>query len=316
MWAVSGAGGGNFGIFTHFTFEVVQLLDPIKEFTIKWKDPGIRQAVINEWRRNFPDDDELRLTSFCRLTAPGSDDVPIVIAGSYFGPLDKLAMRFVKLLPETFRYASDFTVDDPSPACTPHPEYQPGPPLLGAAPGSLTSTCDGGFYPHKVSSAFPVDDFDDAVKIIDDYFKGSTAVNHARRYLSLHGMGGAIRGLPNDPDWIKKWSCFPYRQKPFMLQYQAWWDENHRELDEVCLSWVRNFRKTMSGDNPKKRAFTEGSFMNFPDEELVPVNKTMEQRKELLKFYYGKENLERLIGIKYQYDPTNVLDFPMGIPPR
>jgi hypothetical protein len=39
-----------------------------------------------------------------------------------------------------------------------------------------------------------------------------------------------------------------------------------------------------------------------------------DHRKKLLSYYYAG-NLKDLITVKYDYDQTNVFDFPMGIPP-
>lgn len=106
----------------------------------------------------------------------------------------------------------------------------------------------------------------------------------------------------------EKNSCFPFRRKPFMLQYQAWWwDMKDPNINAACKDWVDGFRDAMY---PK---FTEGSFINFPDFELVPP-KDPDHRRKLMSRYYDK-NLQDLAGVKYQYDKNNVLDFPMGILP-
>lgn len=290
MWAIRGAGGGNFGVITEYIFDLYTLTGPITEFTIKLYNPDDALKAVTEWRDNFYKADN-NLTSFCRITAPGSGDPFLVIAGSYLG--DENTLR--NLLPTLLTYNEmNASFNTARPDCAPHPEYQPGPHLLGAAPGDLSTTCDGSYYPHKVSSTFPFEVFPDAaVSLALEYVRKSKPIAGARRYLSLHGMGGAITTPRN--------SCFYYRNKPFMLQYQAWWqDLKNRKRTIDCMSWVRQFRHKMSG-------YTQGAFINFPDVELA------DDRKELLAFYYG-DKLSKLITIKGQNDPENVLDFPMGIP--
>ena len=69
FWAVCGGGGGNFGVITEFLFKPGPLTTPIFSFTAKWTDPKLVGTVIDDWRANFPDDNDLRLTSFARLSA-------------------------------------------------------------------------------------------------------------------------------------------------------------------------------------------------------------------------------------------------------
>ena len=63
------------------------------------------------------------------------------------------------------------------------------------------------------------------------------------------------------------------------------------------------------------KGYTEGSFINFPDKDLVPNPDTPDGREKLLAYYYAG-NLAQLVGVKQQYDPLNAFDFEMGIPTR
>jgi FAD/FMN-containing dehydrogenase len=313
FWAVCGGGGGNFGVITEFQFKLARHDGPITSFTLTW-DVGSRssliKAVLNEWLPFYKDDD-WQLTSFCRISA--SPDPAAVIGGNYLGSAEAAADRLERLLPSTYRDAKR-KYDPVGPGKGEqlfHPEYQPGPPreALLALPGSAQSppkdTCDGGFYPHKVSSCFPRTTFGESeVQAIVGFMIGPPDGN-ARRYLSLHGMGGAIT---RDPEWRQKRSCFPYRDSPFMLQYQAWWaDAKDEQLTKECLAWVKAFREHMAD-------YTKGAFINFPDKDLVKDPDTPEGRIDLLKIYYA-ENFPRLRDIKRQYDRYNFFDFGMGIPP-
>lgn len=125
------------------------------------------------------------------------------------------------------------------------------------------------------------------MKIVD-YLNGSKKQPAARRYLSLHSFGGAV--APNTTNEDR--SCFAFRKKPFMLQYQAWW--GNKEDEDRCLDWVSGFRKDMQG-------YTEGSFINFPDVDIPVAD------------YYG-HNFRDLVQVRSQYDPNAVFQFPMSIP--
>ncbi len=315
FWAVAGGGGGNFGVVTQFRFKLATLTGPITSFTVSWNDPGFYIGVMEDWRSHFPDHADHRLTSFCRLTAAadvGSTDSPVIVAGFFVGEQGEIERMLPDLLPETWSGKSgtpSFSRVDTAPEgqrVFQHPEYQPGPPadalhamagLAGAAPADLGSTCAGVPFPHKVSSCYPRAEFGSAeVRRLAQYLMNSGYEPTARRYLSLMSLGGAVANA-NDR------SCFAYREKPYLMQYQAWWADKdpNSEVSRRCMAWVAGFRDTM-------QPHTEGSFINFPDRDLPASD-----RKALLRYYYA-DRLERLIGIKGQYDPRNLFDFPMGIP--
>lgn len=314
FWAVCGGGGGNFGVITEFRFKLATLDGPITSFTVTWNDPGLYAPVIDDWRGHLPGDADNRLTTFGRLTAPsgaGSADSSIIVAGFFLGEQGEIEGMLPGLLPATYGSKSSvkFSREDTAPEgqlVTQHPEYQPGPPmaalrvhgLLAAdATPDLGSTCAGIPFSHKVSSCYPRAGFGEAeVQRLVRYVMSSGPEPTARRYLSLHSMGGAIANA-NDR------SCFAFREKPFLMQYQAWWlsQDPTPGISERCLAWVKRFRETMQPD-------TEGAFINFPDRDLPASD-----RKALLRYYYA-DRLDQLIGIKRTYDPGNLLDFPMGIP--
>jgi hypothetical protein len=315
FWAVRGGGGGNFGIITEFRLLLARVPSAIWQFTLTWNDAGLREPVMEEWRLNFPSDPELRLTSFCRVISAGPQDAPVIVAGYFLEDQAPLKALLQRLLPKTYSKGT-LTLSPVHNVAAPerrmafyHPEYQPGPPLAAlrtmsvSLEGAPTETCDGGWYPHKVSSCFPRSDFSSAAtQTINTYLDQAPPEPNARRYLSLHSMGGKI-GDPQEP------SCFAFRNKPFILQYQAWWaDRKDEPLGQRCLAWVRDFREKM-------KPYTEGAFINFPDKDLVPNPDTVEGRKALLWYYYAG-NLEPLIAIKGKYDRENFFDFEMGIPTR
>lgn len=312
FWAVSGGGGGNFGIATEFHFRLAPFNGVITSFTVSWDDPALVGPVIVDWTSHFPDADE-RLTTFARLTAVGSGDPPALVSGYFLGDQPTLESILPGLLPNTYKQGSKQFSRVHEAGAAPlegrrvfqHPDYQPGPPTLNeGAPGGLSSTCDGTPYPHKVSSTYPREFGTAALKTILAQLERSTPETGARRYLSLHSLGGAVRGDGSRGQW----SCFAFRDKPFLLQYQAWWaDRDDGPLGERCMAWVRDFREAMD-------PYTEGSFINFPDKDLVPDPDTPEGRIALLRYYYA-QNLEQLMRTKEKYDPGYFFDFGMSIPP-
>ncbi|HET8774641.1 MAG TPA: FAD-dependent oxidoreductase [Thermoanaerobaculia bacterium] len=171
FWAVCGGGGGNFGVITEFLFRPGRLTTPIWSFTAKWADASLVKKVIIDWRDNFPDKADRRLTSFARLSAVkgNSPDPAAIVAGFFIGKQEDLQPMVQRLLPNTWAsakicYDPVYEKKEGGARAFQHPEYQPGPPsdavralaaFGDAPPGDLSDTCAGVPFPHKIRPAFP-----------------------------------------------------------------------------------------------------------------------------------------------------------------
>lgn len=320
FWAIRGGGGGNFGIVTQFSFQLLALEGWITTFEVHWSNDQML-AVSKKWMQEFSGLNN-DLTSFCRLSVVDKDtpDTPaVLLGGQFYGtkqdlqeilkPLfDVAAPGFAKY--EAHEYVSKSRTEllghQDGGVPTPHADahfylgglMQPGP------PNAPTQTCDIP-HPHKISSTFPrCNDYEDLAREMVDFIQNSETSESTNKYLSLHGMGGTIRNVSDTG------SAFPYREKDFMMQFQAWWtdsDDPQSNALQVAqnLRWIEDFREKMI-------PYTEGSFINFPNKDLVPDPD--KQRLELLDFYYGI-NLAELRKIKTKYDPGYLLQFGMSIPP-
>lgn len=94
---------------------------------------------------------------------------------------------------------------------------------------------------------------------------------------------------------LKQDSSFFYRDKEFLLQFQAWWNPEDEKKGDY-LEWINGFRNTLQD-------YIKGAFINFVDREIE------------LECYYGN-NFKRLQEIKHKYDDQNVFCFDMSIPPK
>ena len=91
-------------------------------------------------------------------------------------------------------------------------------------------------------------------------------------------------------------TAFYPREALFWIQYSTSW--SHYSEQESKFTWINQFYQHMQ---PYVSTF---GYVNCPDGELG---------NNYLQSYYGS-NLDRLIQIKRQYDPTNFFRFPQSIP--
>jgi hypothetical protein len=325
--ALRGAGGGNFGVVTHFCFSLHPWPRAYTDMTLQWWDADLQGKLYDLMKRYveyFPGDDDHRLTTFLRLLVVGPNDSRALIGGRYLGTAVDARAKMEKMLsglppPKNPEYkqtlsqeetvAAGIEIDDAHltslrATLSTLPGYQPGPGLgddvsataAAAAPPDLTNTCAQVPLRHKISSAFLIDNFDSStvVKLLIKYIESSPFTQNARQYVSLHCLGGAI-------DMPKMNSCYGFRGRRILLQYQAWWMPDRPDLDALCIPWIEKFRRVMEHD-------TDGAFINFVDRDIP------------LDYYYGgandrRENLNKLRAVKRSIDPTNFFCVGMGIRP-
>lgn len=175
-------------------------------------------------------------------------------------------------------------------------------------PDAPSSTCDRP-HPHKVTSGFPKATSEtkhhQLVDAIYEYLGRTCFYTDVNRYMSFHCLGGAVTKNT-------KQRIFAFHDKPYMLQIQCWWDDagnafTNKDRNEEYVQWVKDFRTSLASD-------IEGAFINFVDQSLVKHPETPEGRLELLKIYYGVNNLEDLQSIKFKYDKENLFHFAMSVP--
>lgn len=175
-------------------------------------------------------------------------------------------------------------------------------------PSAPRSTCDQP-HPHKVTSAFPKKDTNHH-ELVDEIYSELMNTSYypdVNKYMIWHCMGGKSK----DSDFQKN-SAFPYRDKPYLLQLQCWWDNSGKRTNdegraEEYVKWVKDFREKILSKH------TEGAFINFVDKTLVKDISNQKGRLKLLSYYYG-ENLSKLQKIKKALDPKNLFQFEMSIP--
>ena len=310
FWAIKGGGGGNFGVVTRFLFKLTSLNGTLTTFSILWTKKDMK-AFVSKWV-NIASQLDDNLTTFCRLSVVDKDTIDkpsILLGGQFYGTKDDL----LTLLKPFYDISKPFH-ENITPVIYPKAETagygvaqlsesntELASLLQHAVPNAPKETCDGP-HPHKISSTFPTgkQDYEVLVNTMVDFLTKSKPFPAANTYLSLHGMGGEIKRIPENDN------AFPYKNKDFLLQFQAWWADPADPNTTSYMNWIENFRETLL-------PYTEGSFINFPDVNLVKNYKTKEGLLQLLKFFYA-HNLNPLRLIKDKYDKGNLFSFGMSLP--
>ncbi|WP_415405288.1 FAD-binding protein [Tateyamaria sp. SN3-11] len=328
FWAIRGGGGGNFGMVTKFQFQIFDPPNAYTEFTLQWDKPARVDAAV-AWAELCRLGDKA-LNTFARMTVVEEDpqyifynNPPFVVGGRYYGTEEQCRYALHNLMEKAApKYAAfrERNLDDPisffdkhmaamgaAPPLDPDADFDDpdvermnpqGYALQVGAKQKLgpPNTCIFEPEPHKVSSTFPntTDDaalFSAAADYLDAFEDPSDSFDGTNLYLSLHGMGGRMAEFDDSK------GAFPWRDRPYMLQIQAWWHPGSKcpEQEEKVLDWVRQFRVLLE-------SHCTGAFINFPDHEQDTHQ------------YYGA-SFERLGGIKAQVDEKNLLKFDMGIDP-
>ncbi|WP_195264912.1 FAD-binding oxidoreductase [Clostridium sp. 1001275B_160808_H3] len=270
FWACKGSGGCNFGIITSMT---IKLKEKIKMGTlININYPNITNEdnikvieVLQELYKNL--DRRMNLKTAIYNSAERGRGVKLT--GLFYGSSNE-AREILKPL-EDITTSIELKVEDMSILeCNrwiqdSHPDYEK----------------------YKSTGRFVYRDYNNneikkLIEIIDNPTEGSyyTAI-------SFYGAGGAIA------DVNKLDTAYYYRDAKFIMGIQSVWEKD--EYADINKEWVKsNFRAI--------ERLTEGSFVNFPLDELDNYEKE----------YYG-ENIKRLKEIKKQYDPYNVFNYPQVI---
>lgn len=270
FWAIMGSGGCNFGVITSMTLKIEKKEEMGSLIYIKYHNatPDIILKAVIEIQKLFKVLDRKMNLKTAIYNSYGIG-IGIKFTGLFYGSSAK-AKEILKPIINISKNIEVIIEDKSILQCNrwiqdTHPEYE-----------KYKST--GRFINRDLSK----EEIEEIIKIISNPAKG---FNYTA--ISLYGAGGAIA------DVDKLSTAYYYRDAKFILGIQSVWeDEIYADSNK---EWVKeNF--IMIKD------ITEGSFVNFPMDELDNYEKE----------YYG-ENIKKLRKIKAKYDPFNVFDYPQAI---
>ncbi|NER94717.1 MAG: FAD-binding oxidoreductase [Symploca sp. SIO1B1] len=302
FWGLKGGGGGNFGVITKYKFQLMKH-QKSRLIAIRYasaEEPILLTKLLDCYLNELPSFDD-QITSFARVSHYNDQKqescLTFTITFNCFG-CEQIIYNQVR---DFFERLSNLKQREGGHG---ELEWETIDTQLEISDTDLLINSSVAL-PHKVSSAFPKGDIAQLSQKIIDFVDKHKNFDKAATYLSIHSLGGKIRQISADS------SSFFYRDKEFLLQFQAWWQQPNDDKSEDYINWIRDFRQELD-----KAGCIEGAFINFPDQTIVePSGDEKADKIRLLRYYYGN-NLDCLREIKAKYDPNNFFSFGMSIPPK
>jgi len=270
FWAIMGSGGCNFGVITSMTISLKKKVDKGSLIYINYPNANNETIVevILKLQGLFKKLDR-RMNLKTAIYNSSSKGQGVKFTGLFYGR----AKEAKEILSPILNISKEIEVnieDKSILECNrwiqdSHPDYE-----------KYKST---GRY---VNRDYTKEEINRLIEIISNPAEGFqyTAV-------SLYGLGGAVADID------KFSTAYYYRNARFIMGIQSVWEKD--EYASINEEWVsKNFKLI--------KELTEGSFVNFPIDELNDYEKE----------YYG-ENLSKLRKIKAKYDPYNIFDYPQAI---
>ena len=305
-WATRGGGGGNFGVITALTFELVPVDTPFTraEYVFPWKAAESLLAAWQDWLPTAPRETSCLLEVLTQAPQDGGSptiELEVVHAGSetatrgivadllgavgvppvqsdlHSGPfVDEVKELFCKgLRPKECAIAGKSPAGEfPRAAFYAKSNLArapwPGEGLKVLLDGMLRRQRDRTLTPRGFSSA------------------------HTIGKLIIEPADGAVNSIAPDA------TAFVHRDNLFDIQYQARWRRGApKHVAEANIEWTNDL---YARTEPYRSGF---AYQDYMDPEL----------EDWEHAYYGR-NLPRLRRVKAKYDPNDFFRFAQSIPPE
>jgi hypothetical protein len=280
FWAVRGGGGGNFGVNTSFTFNLVEVGD-VTTFNIVWP-PG-KQVELMTSLQKMQLDNPRTISTRTKVrpmragALPQRSQLVVETLGLYWGKEAPLR----EILADTFK------IQQPDPDSTDIYEM-----AYWRARDYLLTDDPVGMYDLKssyVEKTLSADALETMLHWMTQWPGGSLRQDNMG---ILFAIGGAVKDKKSDE------TAYVHRNSNYIFEMERAW----APIDEVSVvraqaEWLNNYYEAM------QKYLQPEAYVNFPNRELT----------NWAQKYYGS-NLDRLSEIKSRYDRHNSFKFLQSIP--
>ncbi|MFD7164088.1 FAD-binding oxidoreductase [Streptomyces violascens] len=296
FWALRGAGNGNFGVVTGFTFRTHQAPQAVTAYlTWPWRQA---QAVVEAWQEWGPDQADEIWSAAHLASAAGGGNPTITIAAFSIGSYGDLQNALDRLADRAGAPAASVTLRRTGfqdamllyAGCSTFSQAQCH--LPGQTPGRNpqgvlqreTYAAKSDFY----TKALPQAGVRQLLSGSEEFTRIAAADNGGAGTIVLTALGGAVNRVAPDA------TAFVHRTSRVLAQYIASWQAGTPGAPQQ--SWLVRTHSAM-------RPYASGAaYQNYPDPQLADWRTA----------YYGSA-APRLAQLKKQYDPTRLFDFPQAL---
>jgi hypothetical protein len=290
LWAIRGAGHGNFGVVTQFKFKLLEQPKVLSAISLIWSYNyttcmHILPPLLETWQTFLE-----TLSTDDLSTKIGINTNSIVITMIYFGTVSELRNAFVQPFLNNIKVEGPNLIQESKNMTFIDYVYQ----YLGnceafssclekwmnTTPMKTKNMWKG--KSHFVFQTLP----SNATQTIASYFTMNSTPREA--ILMVYSYGGAIQNIAGNA------TAFAHRSALYQLEYYvAYLNENDMESS---LNWINSFYNSMS------QYLAPFAYVNVADSNL----------NQFLTDYYA-DNKDRLQQIKKRYDPDNLFRYQQSI---
>jgi FAD/FMN-containing dehydrogenase len=276
FWALQG-GGGNFGVVTEFVFEAHEL-GPLVRLGFTAYPLEDARGILPQWRswtEKIPNEVTSRVIMF---TPPDHPSTPPELLGN---PAMIIGAVYAGPVEDADEHIAPIGTWGT-------PLVELGGPITWTGLQTMLDLARhfqfGGYWKSAYLHSMP-DEFFDIVE------RRATTRPTPQTVSQLITMGGQVSKRKHTD------SAFGFRDAPYMLSAEAVWEDD--QFAEPCTTWAQEFVAEAEG-----LGISAGTYLNFSGESDETSR----------KLQYG-ENLDRLVKVKREYDPTNLFRRNNNIPP-
>jgi len=340
-WALTGAGGGNFGVIVRYYFEQLpDAPDYATLFTLAWDWSQVTQEQFTDLLDLYAElmpllpENEFTLLKLFHVAA-GQLALILQVASLPAMSYDAHCQHAASMAQTVKQH-----LEQVLPAVH---LRQP----LGGHPGYMSSTSSslteqhltyleavqtlngsgpnqfGKYKSAYMKKGFPADQIATIYKYLNITPDG---LNMSQCLLQVDSYGGAINRVAPGA------TAVPQRSSIMKLQYQAYWnnaarpgqshESPYREMAQSYLDWINKFYAevyaAMGGTpDPSKdpSGTVDGCYYNYPDSVLgTHADQKIDQAMWLYFLDNFRNNPRNLVNVKRQWDPENYFHSPQSIP--